>query len=458
MNDAVTGEILSPSQLNTLARSLLEDAFPVVFVEGELGNVSRPASGHLYFTLKDARAQVRCALFKPKSQWLRFQPREGMKVLARGRLTLYEARGDYQLILDSLEEAGEGALRRAFEQLKAKLQAEGLFDEARKRPLPGYVRRLAVITSPSGAAVRDVLSVLARRFPLVEVDVLPVPVQGETAAAQITAMLRRAAAAGRHDAILLARGGGSLEDLWAFNDEALARAIAESPVPVVSAVGHETDFSLSDFAADLRAPTPSAAAELLVPDRVDLGQRLAGLQRRIGALQANHLRQLAQRADRAARRLNAQRPQARRQAHALRRDEAMRRLRSAMQQRLQTHAASLRHARAVLQATRPQRRLQLLRQQLTDTRPRLQAAIARRLQRDALRLRGLARSLEAVSPLATIARGYSILQRDDGAVVRSTGDVAAGDRIRARLVDGQLRLRVVDVDGAAGAVEPDVRG
>ena len=458
MNDAVTGEILSPSQLNTLARSLLEDAFPVVFVEGELGNVSRPASGHLYFTLKDARAQVRCALFKPKSQWLRFQPREGMKVLARGRLTLYEARGDYQLILDSLEEAGEGALRRAFEQLKAKLQAEGLFDEARKRPLPGYVRRLAVITSPSGAAVRDVLSVLARRFPLVEVDVLPVPVQGETAAAQITAMLRRAAAAGRHDAILLARGGGSLEDLWAFNDEALARAIADSPVPVVSAVGHETDFSLSDFAADLRAPTPSAAAELLVPDRVDLGQRLAGLQRRIGALQANHLRQLAQRADRAALRLNAQRPQARLQAHALRRDEAMRRLRSAMQQRLQTHAASLRHARAVLQATRPQRRLQLLRQQLTDTRPRLQAAIARRLQRDALQLRGLARSLEAVSPLATIARGYSILQRDDGAVVRSTGDVAAGDRIRARLVDGQLRLRVVDVDGAAGAVEPDVRG
>src|SRR5690606_38234038 len=195
--------VLSPTQLNALARSLLEDAFPVVLVEGELGNFSRPASGHMYFTLKDARAQVRCALFKPKSQWLKFQPRDGLKVLARGRLTLYEARGDYQLILDSLEEAGEGALRRAFEQLKAKLQAEGLFDEARKRPLPGYVRRLAVITSPSGAAVRDVLSVLARRFPLVEVDVLPVPVQGDTAAAQITDTLRRAAAAGRHDVLLL---------------------------------------------------------------------------------------------------------------------------------------------------------------------------------------------------------------------------------------------------------------
>ncbi|MGJ4730049.1 exodeoxyribonuclease VII large subunit, partial [Luteimonas sp. SDU101] len=342
MNDATTGEILSPSQLNTLARSLLEDAFPLVLVEGELGNVSRPASGHLYFTLKDARAQVRCALFKPKSQWLRFAPREGLKVLARGRLTLYEARGDYQLILDSLEEAGEGALRRAFDELRARLQAEGLFDESRKRPLPAFVRRLAVITSPSGAAVRDVLSVLARRFPLVEVDVLPVPVQGEAAAAQITTMLRRAGAAGRHDAILLARGGGSLEDLWAFNDEALARAIAASPVPVISAVGHETDFSLSDFAADLRAPTPSAAAELLVPSRIDLGQRLAGLHRRAAALQANHLRQLAQRADRAVLRLNAQRPEARLQAHARRRDEALRRLRSALHQRLQAHAASLR--------------------------------------------------------------------------------------------------------------------
>src|SRR5690606_4135518 len=190
MNDAITGEILTPSQLNALARDLLEGTFPLVFVEGELGNVSRPSSGHLYFTLKDARAQVRCAMFRPKSQWLRFQPREGMKVLARGRVTLYEARGDYQLVLDSLEEAGEGALRRAFEELKARLQAEGLFDPARKRPLPAFVRRLGVLTSPTGAAVRDVLSVLARRFPLLDVEVLPVPVQGDTAAVQITAMLQ----------------------------------------------------------------------------------------------------------------------------------------------------------------------------------------------------------------------------------------------------------------------------
>jgi len=442
MTDAITGEILTPSQLNTLARSLLEDTFPLVFVEGELGNVSRPASGHLYFTLKDARAQVRCALFKPKSQWLPFQPREGLKVLARGRLTLYEARGDYQLILDTLEEAGEGALRRAFEQLKAKLQAEGLFDAARKRPLPGYVRRLAVITSPSGAAVRDVLSVLSRRFPLVEVDVLPVPVQGGTAAAQIASMLRRAGDSGRYDAILLARGGGSLEDLWAFNDESLARAIAASPVPVVSAIGHETDFSLSDFAADLRAPTPSAAAELLVPNRTDLVRRLAGLRQRLVALQAHRMQRLAQRTDRAALRLAALRPQARLQAHAQRREDALRRLHAAWQLRVQRDRAALRHARAVLQATRPQRRLQALRERLDALRARPRAALARRLQREALRLRGAARSLEAVSPLATIARGYAILQHPDGRVVRSIHDATAGDRLDARLHDGHLPLRV----------------
>src|SRR3990170_24119 len=247
MTDVPTGEVLTPSQLNTLARDLLEGAFPLIWVEGELGNVSRPASGHLYFTLKDERAQVRCAMFKPKSTWLKFQPREGLRVLARGRLTLYEARGDYQLVLDHMEEAGEGALRRAFDALKAKLAADGVFDDARKRPLPAFPRRIGLITSPSGAVVRDVLSVLARRFPLVEVDVLPVPVQGETAAAQIRGMLSRAIASERYDVLLVARGGGSLEDLWAFNDEQLARAIFGSLAPVVSGVGHETDTTIADY-------------------------------------------------------------------------------------------------------------------------------------------------------------------------------------------------------------------
>ena len=435
-------DILSPTQLNTLARDLLESAFPLVWVEAELGNVTRPASGHLYFTLKDARAQVKCAMFKPKSQWLKFVPREGLRVLGRGRLTLYEARGDYQLVMDHLEEAGEGALRRAFEELKARLAAEGLFDAERKRALPAHVRRLGVITSPSGAAVRDVLSVLARRFPLLEVDVLPVPVQGETAAAQITAMLKRATASGRYDVLLLTRGGGSLEDLWAFNDEQLARAIVASPVPVVSAVGHETDFSLADFAADLRAPTPSVAAELLVPDRNDLARHLQTLHRRLSASQLQTLRQAMQRADRAVLRLQALRPQARLQLLQRRQLEAHRRLESAWREQLERRRAVLRHAAAVLRATQPHRRLALLRERLQSLGSRPQAAIARELQRDALKLRGLARSLEAVSPLATVARGYSILTDAQGRLVRSVAQIEAGDAVDARLSDGQVRLRV----------------
>ncbi len=440
-------DVLTPSQLNVLARGLLEDAFPVVVVEGELCNVSRPASGHVYFTLKDARAQVRCALFKPKSQWLRFAPRDGLQVRARGRVTLYEARGDYQLILDSLEEAGEGALRRAFDALKARLQAEGLFDAARKRALPPFPRRLGVITSPSGAAVRDVLSVLARRFPLLEVDILPALVQGGEAPAQLARMLEAAGACGRYDVLLLTRGGGSLEDLWAFNDEALTRAVAASPVPVVSAVGHETDFSLTDFAADLRAPTPSAAAELLTPDRADLQGRTRQLQRRTDTAQRRRLLDRHQQVDRLGLRLQALRPQARLDALRLRQDAAMRRLASALDRRLQQHHARLRHAGAVLQARAPRRRLQQLRSLLDALRGRPEAALRRRLQRDALHLRGLARSMDAVSPLATIARGYSILQRDDGAIVRRVGDVVPGDDLQARLSDGSVRVRVLDGDG-----------
>ena len=434
--------VLTPSQLNTLARDLLEGAFPLVLVEGEIGNLSRPGSGHLYFTLKDARAQVRCALFKPKSQWLKFIPREGLKVVARGRLTLYEARGDYQLVCDSLEEAGEGALRRAFEELKARLAAEGLFDADRKRPLPAFVRRLAVLTSPSGAVIRDIVSVLRRRFPLVEIDLLPVPVQGEGAAAQIRAMLQRADASARYDTLLLARGGGSLEDLWAFNDEALARAIAASDTPVVSAIGHETDFSLSDFAADLRAPTPSAAAELLVPDAATLSARLGGLHRHLQALHDNAMRQRAQRIDHAFLRLQALRPQARLDALAQRARQAQARLANAMQHRLERGRASLRHADAVLRAAHPRRRIERLRERLLALQGRPQVLLAQRLQRDALHLRGLARSLHAISPLATVARGYSILQHADGRIVRSVAGVATGEALDARLHDGGLRLRV----------------
>lgn len=443
-------DILTPNQLNTLARDLLESTFPMVWVEGELGSVSRPASGHLYFTLKDARAQVRAAMFKPKSQWLKFLPREGMRVLVRGRLTLYEARGDYQLILDHMEEAGEGALRRAYDELKARLEAEGLFDPARKRPMPAHVRRLAVITSPSGAAVRDVLSVLERRFPMLEVELLPSLVQGATAAPQITSLLRQADASGRYDVILLTRGGGSLEDLWAFNDEQLTRAVAASNTPVVSAVGHETDFSLTDFAADLRAPTPSVAAELLVPDQRDLALRVRRLAQRLNQLQVHAMSQAMQRADRAALRLQAHSPQARLTLLEHRQQTAFTRLQSQWRQQLERRSARLAHAAAVLRSTQPQRRLDALAAKLAALAPRANAAMGRQLQRDTLRLQGLARSLEAVSPLATVARGYSILTRaEDGALVRSADQVQPGEPLRARLAEGELEVRVERINRAS---------
>ncbi|WP_115513192.1 MULTISPECIES: exodeoxyribonuclease VII large subunit [Xanthomonas] len=438
-------QILTPSQLNTLARDLLEGSFPLVWVEAELSSVTRPSSGHLYFTLKDARAQIRCAMFKPKSTWLKFQPREGLRVLARGRLTLYEARGDYQLVLDHMEEAGEGALRRAFDELRARLAAEGLFDAERKQPLPAHVRRLAVITSPSGAAVRDVLSVLARRFPLLEVDLLPSLVQGDSAAAQVTSLLQRADASGRYDVILITRGGGSLEDLWAFNDERLARAIAAAQTPVVSAVGHETDFSLSDFVADVRAPTPSVAAELLVPDQRELVARVRRARARIAQLQQHALGNAMQRADRLALRLRAHSPQARLQLLQRRQEEAGRQLRGRMTQLLERLQARVQRGQTRLQAQNPQRNLATLQQRLRALHP--QAAMQRRLQHDQLRLRGLVRSLEAVSPLATVARGYAIVTRPaDGSVVRSAADVAPGERLRAQLADGSIAVRVEPSD------------
>ncbi|MCC8619046.1 exodeoxyribonuclease VII large subunit [Xanthomonas vesicatoria] len=438
-------QILTPSQLNTLARDLLEGSFPLVWVEAELSSVTRPSSGHLYFTLKDARAQIRCAMFKPKSTWLKFQPREGLRVLARGRLTLYEARGDYQLVLDHMEEAGEGALRRAFDELRSRLAAEGLFVAERKQPLPAHVQRLAVITSPSGAAVRDVLSVLARRFPLLEVDLLPSLVQGDSAAAQVTSLLQRADASGRYDVILITRGGGSLEDLWAFNDERLARAIAAAQTPVVSAVGHETDFSLSDFVADVRAPTPSVAAELLVPDQRELVARVRRARARIAQLQQHALGNAMQRADRLALRLRAHSPQARLQLLQRRQEDAGRQLRAHMSQLLERLQARVQRGQTRLTAHNPQRNLANLQQRLRAVHP--QAAMQRRLQHDQLRLRGLVRSLEAVSPLATVARGYAIVTRPaDGSVVRSAADVTPGERLRAQLADGSIAVRVEPSD------------
>jgi len=434
--------ILTPSSLNRLVRDLLEDALPLIWIEGELSNVARPASGHLYFTLKDSAAQVRCAMFRPKSGWLKFRPVDGLHVLARARVGLYEPRGEFQLVIEHMEPAGEGALQREFEQLKARLDAEGLFDPARKRPIPRYARRIGVITSATGAAIRDVLSVMSRRWPLAEVEVLPVPVQGREAPPAIVNMLRRASASGRYDVLLVTRGGGSLEDLWAFNDEQVARAIHASAVPVVSAVGHEIDFSIADFVADLRAPTPSAAAELLVPDALALDRHLQQLQQRLVTLEQRRLQARIQRVDHLLARLQAQRPQARLARDRERLLNLHRRLLAVERAQLQSQRVALAHTHTRLLAQHPRVRLELLRRRLAELYRRLQQSIERRMERDTLTLRQAGRALHAVSPLATLERGYAILFDAEGKVLRSAQNVVEGTPLRARLADGELPLQV----------------
>jgi exodeoxyribonuclease VII large subunit len=438
-------QILTPTGLNRLVRDLLEDALPMgVWIEGELSNVARPSSGHVYFTLKDASAQVRCAMFRTAASRLRFRPADGMHVLMRAKVGLYEARGEFQLVAEHMEPAGEGALQREFEQLKARLGAEGLFAPERKRTLPAFPRRIGVITSPTGAAIRDVLSVLGRRLGLAEVDVLPVPVQGREAPPAIAAMLRRASASGNYDVLLVTRGGGSLEDLWAFNDEAVARAIHASAVPVVSAVGHEVDFTIADFVADLRAATPSAAAELLVPDAAELARRLERLRQRMATLVTRRLQAAAQRADHWQARLNAQRPQARLARDAQRLESLRRRLFVTIGQSNHLRRARLERVQARLAAQHPRLRLTPSRIRLADLRQRMAVSMSRRIERDRLRLAEQGRTLHAVSPLATLERGYAIVFDARDAIVRRATDVALGDRLRVMLAQGEIKVRRED--------------
>ncbi len=433
----------TPSTLTRFVRDLLEDSLPLIWIEGEISNLARPASGHLYFTLKDAGAQVRCAMFRPKSTWLRFRPADGQHVLARVRVSLYEARGEFQLIVESMEEAGEGALQRAFEALKRRLAGEGLFDADRKRAIPALPRRIGVITSPSGAAVRDVLSVIARRFPMADVEILPVPVQGKEAPPAIIAMLQAASRAGRHDVLLLTRGGGSLEDLWAFNDEDVARAIRASAIPVVSAIGHEIDFTIADFAADLRAPTPSAAAELLVPD----AQAIARALRRDGVHLRQRMQRLlearTQRIDHLTARLNAQHPQARLARARDRLAQARERLIERLQRATERRSSRLQRAQLRLIALHPSARIGRDAALLGRQVERLRDGMLRSLEQRRSRLAELARALQAVSPLGTLERGYAIvLDGDSGRVVRSRTQAVEGSRLRVRVADGEFNARV----------------
>jgi exodeoxyribonuclease VII large subunit len=413
-------QVFSPSALVREARALLEGHFPLLWIEGEISNFSRPASGHLYFSLKDANAQIRCAMFKPKSTFLRFRPADGMRVTARVRVGLYEARGEFQLIVEHMEESGEGALLRLLRELKTRLAAEGLFDAALKRALPPVPRRIGVITSPTGAAIRDVLSVIARRYPLVEVDILPVPVQGREAAPAIVAMLAAASAAKRHDVLLLTRGGGSLEDLWSFNDEALARAIRASTIPVVSAVGHEIDFTIADFVADLRAATPSAAAELLVPDILAIENALRHQAHRLDQALRRRLLSANQTLDHFVARLRTQHPRT----------------------RLRLGRQRLDALRARLLRQRPSNAMQRRHDHLLRLRRHLTTCMTTSLHRRAGKVDELKRALSAVSPLDTLRRGYAIVfDADTGAIVKSATQAEATTRFIARLADGEILLR-----------------
>ncbi len=431
-------DVYSVSRLNREARELLETGLPLLWVEGELSNLARPSSGHLYFSLKDAQAQVRCAMFRNRNQLVRFRPADGMQVLARARVSLYEARGDYQLIVESLEEAGDGALRRAFEQLKQRLLAEGLFEAERKQPIPELPRRVGVITSPTGAAIHDVLTVLRRRFPAIPVLIYPVPVQGKAAAPEIARMIRRASERAECDVLILCRGGGSLEDLWAFNEEVVARAIADCEIPLVTGNGHEVDDTISDFSADLRAPTPSGAAESVSPDGADWLRRLDRLGERLTGVERAGLARRAERLQWLARRLLQQHPGQRLCQQTQRLDELEQRLLRGMQSGVRRHLLLLDHGLARLLHHTPLHRIERAREHCARLAQRLHQHMRRRLERHGDQIAGLGRALDAVSPLATLGRGYAIVRRPDGSVVRDARTVSAGDEIEARLARGRL--------------------
>lgn len=437
-------EIYSISRLNREARAVLEGNFPLLWVEGEISNLTRPRSGHIYFSLKDEFAQVRCAMFRMRAMNLAFSPRDGTQVLARVRVGLYEPRGDFQLVVDHMEESGDGALRRAFEALKQRLGSEGLFEEARKRPLPVLPRCVGVVTSPSGAAIRDILTVLKRRFPSIPVVIYPVAVQGDGAGREIAEAIRLAGRRRECDVLIVGRGGGSLEDLWAFNEEVVARAIHDSPLPVVSAVGHEVDFTIADFVADVRAPTPSAAAELLSPDREVWLQRLQRLEGRLLQLQQQQLRHSAQQLHWLGKRLKH--PGRRLQENAQRLDELEMRLLQAQRHLIRHQRARSEALRAGLEQHSPAARLQQLQQTQRELARRLQQGLRLRLSQLQQRLAAQAHSLETVSPLATLSRGYAIVSNAaDDSIVRQADQVQVGDRLRTRLHQGELLCRVEEI-------------
>lgn len=436
-----TREVFSVSQINRIAREILEEALPLIWVEGEISNLSMPSSGHVYFSLKDANAQVRCALFRNRKM-SSLQLENGLHVLTRARVSLYEGRGDYQLIIEYIEEAGFGKLQRAFELLKQKLQAEGLFELAHKKVIPVLPQKIGIITSPTGAAIQDILSVLRRRFPAIPIVIYPSQVQGELAAGQIVQALQIANKRKECDVLILSRGGGSLEDLWPFNDEAVARAIYASDIPIISAVGHEIDFTIADFVADQRAATPSAAAELVSPNQIEWQENIARLQTRIILLSQRIIKQQQQQLSHLQRRLRH--PSDLLRDNMQRLDYFEQTLVRIMQNTLHKYLGNLKTLSVTLQHYHPAIQLKLATTQLQTLTNRIQQTIKQILLQSRQQLQVSTRALETVSPLATLDRGYAIVtEAKTGKILRSIEDISLGDQIQTRLMYGNLLSNVL---------------
>jgi exodeoxyribonuclease VII large subunit len=437
-------EVYTVSQLNQQVKRLLEDCFPEIWVEGEVSNVSRPASGHCYFSLKDQHAHIRCALFRARRQLLDYEPDDGNHVLVRARVTLYEARGDFQLVIQHIEDAGEGVLRRAFEALKRKLEQQGLFDLQHKKALPSIPTRVGIITSPSGAALRDILSTFQRRSPAVPLLIYPTSVQGAAAASEIAAAVRLAGTRNECDVVILARGGGSLEDLWPFNDENVARTIFDCPIPIVSGVGHETDFTIADFVADHRAATPSAAAELVSPDTRELTETVIRLGRNVIRQMQRRLEQASQHMDWLAKRIVH--PQLRLINAGQRLSGLGRRLTATMHNQGQQRQGALMRLGARLLQKNPGVQLRIFRAQADVWPARMGRAVNLHLERRRHRLSAAAGRLHGVSPLATLERGYALVtDTDSGRVITETRRLKLRDRVHVRLARGQLECIIDEI-------------
>ncbi len=440
-------DVYSVSRLNKEVRLLLESGLPLLWLEGELSNFAAPASGHWYFSLKDSTAQVRCAMWRQRNTQVRFKPKDGMAVLVRARVGLYEPRGEYQLLVEHLEEAGEGALKREFEKLKARLAAEGLFAVERKRPLPAVPHRIGVVTSPTGAAIHDILRVLRARFPAAAVLLYPTAVQGAAAVPEIVRAIEAASRRNECDVLIVARGGGSLEDLWCFNDERVARAIAACRVPTVSGVGHEVDVTIADFVADVRAPTPSAGALATVPDKRGWLEMLAQLEQRFAGAMGRVLRAQALAVGALAQRLQISHPGAKLAQHAQRLDDLEQRLRLALRANVAVRQQRLESLSTRLWRENPRHRLEALCAHAAALRQRLVAAFTGSLGALEQRLALASRTLDAVSPLATLGRGFAVVSRvDDGALLLDAAQARPGTEIEARLAKGRLRATVVSTN------------